>query len=186
MELDQELISVIVDNLKDLAPETKLPLSELRQIALQMIDEGKLDDGAWAMQQIGKAEHEIFKKRNIARVKGYYPFINLSKRVYQNLLKTFGEPVIGLMREALNDPEDIYTKWAFRFAHTLREIGFEECLDHKQEIYEFITTHRLWESNKEKCFQEFESWITEGKPKFEDTHNQTPRSEEEVAPSSEK
>jgi hypothetical protein len=159
-EVDHELQRAVMDLINDLDPHHKLPHAELARVARRVIVEEKVADGEWIFQAVQEAKKEIIKKRNIAYLKGYGPFTCLNKRIYVKLQETFGNDMLEIMRKYLKDPEDIYTKWAYRFAHTVNAIGRDKCRAHEHEIYSYVTRHPLWEENKEQFLVDFEAWIT--------------------------
>ena len=155
-----ELKAAVVEAIEDLDGDHKLPKSEIRRIVEEVIEQGKVTDGEWVYQRIQLSKKEFVRKRNIARIRGYAPFCSLNQRVYIKLIESFGEEIIEIMKTYLADPEDIYSKWSYRFAYTVHEIGLSECKAHKEKIYEFVTSHPLWEQNYEKCSEAFRLWIS--------------------------
>lgn len=158
--MDRELQAAVGEALLDLDPDHNLPRSELRKIAEEVVEENKVTDGEWQYQRIQESKKEFMRKRNIARVRGYAPFCSLNQRVYTKLVQSFGDQIIDIMKNYLDDPEDIYSKWSYRFAYTLNEIGVEECLEHKEEIYEFVTGHVKWRENQEMYTENYREWIS--------------------------
>ncbi|NRA44580.1 MAG: hypothetical protein HRU09_06445 [Oligoflexales bacterium] len=158
--MDMELQAAVFEAINDLDPEHNLPQSELRKIAEDVIAEGKVTDGEWVYERVQDSKKDFARKRNIARIRGYAPFSSLNQRVYNKLIESFGDEVIEIMKNYLADPEDIYSKWSYRFAYTLNEIGIEACAKHKEQIYEFVTTHPKWEENMEKCSESYRDWIS--------------------------
>lgn len=160
--VDPLLIEAVAENVKELVSGSHLPASEFRQIAREMVQEGRITDGDWAIERIKMSQKDIFRKRNIAKVRGYSPFINLSKRVFSKLNDRFGPEIIDLMRVLLADPEDIYPKWAFRFALAIEKIGFNEVRLHQEDFYEFVTESEVWQEIEETHFQEFQAVMDDG------------------------
>ena len=171
--MDMELHAAVMDLIGSLDPGHNLPRSELRKIAEDTIAEDKVTDGEWLYQRIQQSRKEFRRKRNIAHVRGYAPFCSLNQRVYNKLLEAFGEDVLGLMRKYLADPEDIYSKWAYRFASTVIRIGLKECLQHKEEVYSFVTGHSLWKQNQEHFLENYRNWIADGQPRPDEPLSET-------------
>ena len=173
--MDMELHAAVMEIIEGLDSRHNLPRSELRKIAEDTITEDRVTDGEWLYQRVQQSKKEFIRKRNIAHVRGYAPFCSLNQRVYNKLRESFGDDVLDLMRKYLADPEDIYSKWSYRFASTVAQIGIEECLKHKDEVYVFVTTHSVWEKNQQNYAENYRNWITDGQP---DRYNQNRRSEE--------
>ena len=157
--MDHELREAVIEAINDLNTNHNLPKSELRKLAEDAIEEDKVTDGEWLYERVMESKKAFAKKRNIARIRGYAPFCSLNQRVYNKLVEDFGEQVIDIMKAYLDDPEDIYSKWSYRFAYTLNDIGIDECLHNKENIYEFVTGHPKWNENFEKCSENFRDWI---------------------------
>ena len=158
--MDTELVVAVVDSLNELRSRCGLPKSELRKIAIKMIKERKLSDADWALEQLDLAQEHMARRRNLARVRGHMPFTSLSKTVYQKLSKSFGDDVMQLMACHLENPEDVFARWAFRFALAIREIGLEECSRHREHLYHYVTEHDVWKA-KTVSFngKDFRSWL---------------------------
>jgi hypothetical protein len=164
IEIDHELQRAVMDLIGEIDPHHKLPRSELSRVARRVIVEEKVADGDWIFQAVQEAKKEIIRKRNIAYLRGYAPFSCLNKRIVTKLEESFGCDMLELMKKYLKDPEDIYTKWAYRFAHTVDAIGKDICRAHEHNIYSFVTRHPQWEDNKENFLADFEVWITADLP----------------------
>lgn len=158
-QFDIELRDAICDVIDDLDPRHRVPRSEVRHLAEFALREGKATDGEWMFGCLQAAKKEMNRKRNIAKLRGYTPFSNLNLRVYKKLKETFGEDVLQLMQDGLRDPEDIYSKWAYRFACAVRDIGFEECVRHKGDLYQFVLGHMVWEENFAAYSESFADWL---------------------------
>lgn len=168
--MDMELHAAVMEIIGSLDSGHNLPRSEIRKIAEDTIIEDKVTDGEWLYQRIQLSKKDFRRKRNLAHIRGYAPFCSLNQRVYRRLRETFGEDILNLMRKYLADPEDIYSKWAYRFASTVAAIGCDECLKHKENIYTFVTMHPLWEQDQETFSDRYRDWITEGLPSSEQGH----------------
>ncbi len=164
IEVDHELQRAVMDLITEVDPHHKLPHAELARVARRVIVDEKVADGEWIFQAVQEAKREIVKKRNIAYLRGYAPFTCLTKRIVTKLEESFGADMLDIMKLYLKDPEDIYTKWAYRFAHAVHAIGKDICRAQEHNIYLFVTRHPLWEENKEKFLAEFEGWITSDLP----------------------
>lgn len=160
--MDRELHAAVFEALSELDPQHNLPRSELRRIAEEAVLEGKVTDGEWQFQRLQESKREFMRKRNIARIRGYAPFSSLTQRVYTQLLRTFGQEVLELMKSGLADPEDIYSKWAYRFAATVSQIGLDVCRQNREVLYEFVTSHPIWEQNAAGNLERYKEWISQG------------------------
>ena len=178
---DAQLVEAMIEFFHELVPDASLPISELRHIAEEMVELQKIDDADWAIERIENSSKEFLRKRNLAKIRGYYPFTCLGKRVYTKLKTTFGNPVLILMQKQLKDPEDIYPKWAYRFAYTCTAIGLDVCTQQGYDLYHFVTKHSQWEALKDKVHELYLPWIEEGRPKPELVANTDATGEEVVA-----
>ena len=181
--MDMELHAAVIEIIEGLDPRHSLPRSELRKIAEDAIAEDMVTDGEWLYQRVQLSKKEFIRKRNIAHIRGYAPFCSLNQRVYNKLKESFGTEVLELMKKYLADPEDIYSKWSYRFARTVSEIGLDECLRHQDAVYNFVTNHPLWQENQQKCLESYRDWVSDGAAKTEDRPEpvSAPAEKEEVA-----
>ncbi|MDD9950921.1 MAG: hypothetical protein OXT67_05085 [Zetaproteobacteria bacterium] len=158
-QVDTELRDAICDVIDDLDPRHRIPRSEVRHLAEEAILEHKATDGEWIFKRLQAAKKEMNRKRNIAKLRGYAPFSNLNLRVYRRLHETFGEDFLQLMQTGLRDPEDIHSKWAYRFACAVQDIGLEECKSRADDLYQFVMGHAVWERNFVKYNESFADWL---------------------------
>lgn len=163
-DIDLDLQKAVLEAINDLDSEHELPASEQSKIARDAVAEDRVTDGEWIYQRMQESKADYRRKRNMAKVRGYAPFTSLSKRVYTKLVETFGMEMMDLMKTYLKDPEDIYTKWCYRFLATIDLIGRDVCFEHRDELYSFVIKHPKWESERESVMDRFNEWIQEGRP----------------------
>lgn len=82
------------------------------------------------------------KLREVAKEKGYAPFLNIGHITYSRIEEKCGKWVLQFMEKGLDDPERIYPKWAWIFSLSMCDIGKTECERFLESgnLYEFVTS----------------------------------------------
>ena len=146
---DGSLLNDVVKLLQasDSSRNCRLPFRYLKHLARQMLKHNKIDDSEWIESELVKYHEEWEQeKTETAQVGGYYPFIQLNQDIYQAIIDNYGQWVIELMQNHLDDPTRIFPGWAAQFAAAAVKIGKRNnAKKHHDDLYRFVTSHECWQ-----------------------------------------
>lgn len=125
-----------------------LPVKYLKRLAGQILQYDKLGEEEWIEERLSRL-HEQWEEEKTRRARqyGYYPFVQFTPDIYQAIAQEYGDWVLESMRAHLDDPTRIFPNWAAQFAATLTKIGRDQCHEHREDLYRFVTGHPAWEES---------------------------------------